>query len=208
VCSSDLSIARAGGKRFGTNSFDLNLDPVLFYGVDPRALLRHQDYLLVENFNHPAAGRGNDGLLPLIRNAGGKPVFVVSYRHVIGRHEALRQADVDAVWSESTSLGYVPCYKGSEFTTRGVWHNLDPASIARPRVYAPPARAVPLSARHPTIAPFLWRFTGVINAMHVPFVEAVYESALMRRCFGWVVDAAMRRRASAPHAWLGRTASA
>ena len=113
----------ASGKVFGTNSFDPRLEPRLFYGTDLQELAEAQDYLLFENHYLPTRKRSNAYLQPLVDPLS-TPVFVVSYKRGIGREKHYSQAEFDAVYSESQALGYVPCYKASEYTTKRVWHNL------------------------------------------------------------------------------------
>jgi hypothetical protein len=79
--------------------------------------------------------------------AASKPVFVVSYRHGIGREPAYDQQDIDAIWSEATALGYLPCLKASEYLTHGQWHALKLDEIRPPVMTAsladPPCDVTP-----------------------------------------------------------------
>jgi hypothetical protein len=136
------AVTHAQGKLYGANGFDLDLDPPLFYGYALPDLQAVQDYLLVENFNHPARKRSNVHLRAFAA-ASAIPLCVVSYRDVIGRHAAPTQADLEAIANDAAHSGVTPIFKGTEYTTRGQWHTLDPQAIqplgqARPSMPMPP----------------------------------------------------------------------
>lgn len=183
------SIADAHGKKLGTNSFDQNLNALLTYGYDLHEVSRLQDYVLLENFNHPAAGGSNAHHTDLF--TGGKPVFVVSYAKIIGGHPALSQRDIDAVHSESNALGYVPCYKATEFTTDGTWHNLDPDSFDAPRLM--PLIPAAMKARVRTV-PMPGLVVRLCNMLDRAVLYIAHEHKPGRALFGWIVDLATTRR--------------
>jgi hypothetical protein len=175
----------AAGKEFGTNSFDPRLDSGLYYGTDIDGLVQVQDYLLFENHYLPCKKRSNAYLQPLVTPSS-KPVFVVSYKRGIGRERHYSQADFDAVYSESQEMGYVPCYKASEYTTKGMWHNL------RFEQLQPVQRTEGLRLKAPIAVgdlphlpggPYL---SGVLNRIYVPTLNRYYENKFVRRSFGWL----------------------
>ncbi len=194
-------VTAAHGKLFGSNGLDLTLNPALFYGYDVDRLAAQQDYLLVENFNHPLSKGGNERLKPVIERVK-KPVFVVSYKTVIGKHAACRQKDLDAVHTESSKVGYVPCYKASEFTTDGVWHDIRSEHVRRPQAVALPTTRIRKPARLPV--PMARRVHGLVNRIDGPFLERVYERKRYRFLLGWVVDGITMRT----FPWKGAAAGA
>ena len=196
--SRDLrQVADRHGKMLGVNGLDIDLDARLFYGYDVRRLAAVHDYLLVENFNHPSEGRTNAHLAPLAR-ALPVPLVIVSYRRAIGRHPRLRQEDLDGVFSDAAAAGFVPCYKGSEFTTGGTWHNLDPSALRAPSIRPLPAPKPPRGSSLPRA------LLPMLDRVYPPFVRAVHESRVVRWLAGWIVDGLMesaaRLRPQAPAA--------
>lgn len=117
-------LVKSAGKEFGSNSFDPKFTPELFYGHNLTELAQVQDYLLFENHSLPYKNKNNTYLRTII-NQIQKPVGIVSYRKGIGREPLYTQADFDTIYTESQRLGYMPIYKGSEFTHQGVWTNYD-----------------------------------------------------------------------------------
>lgn len=186
-------ITTAYGKEFGSNSFDQNLHANLYYGYDLEHIRDMQDYLLFENFNHPLSGRSNAHHKPII-NRSNKPIFIVSYKSVIGNHKDFTQRDLDAIYSESASVGYMPCYKASEFTTRRTWHNLDADKLRE--VHPTPLPTVQRSRLSTWCAsmPFARRVTAMVNSIDLHFAERMYESRFWRRALGWIADAITVRR--------------
>ncbi len=139
-------ICHAAHKRFGVNLYDpISHTPEVYFGYRLADLVPLLDYYLVENhaLGKPG-GLDNTHLRPLI--AADKPVFVVSYRHGIGQEAAYRPSDLDAIWSEAAALGYAPCLKATEYTTRGIWHTLDLETV-RPPVTT--SSALPAGPRQP-----------------------------------------------------------
>ncbi len=185
------AVTRAAGKEFGSNGLDLNLDTNLFYGYDLQKLQDQQDYLLVENFNHPLGRRSNARLAPILETAR-VPVFIVSYKKTIGGHGAVSQRDLDAVHTESKILGYHPCYKCAEFTTDKVWHNLKTDALRPVREIELPAVKVPSTAKRSM--PLAGRLLRVINRMDRPMMERIYERRYARVLLGWVIDSVTMRQ--------------
>jgi len=175
----------ASGKVFGTNSFDPRFDPRWFYGTDLQELARVQDYLLFENHYLPTRKRSNAYLQPLVEPLS-TPVFVVSYKKGIGREKHYSQAEFDAVYSESQAMGYVPCYKASEYTTRQVWHNvrfeqLQPVQ----RVEARNRKVVKVGSKPPRLPGGPW-LSRLVNRCYVPAMHRYYENKIVRRSMGWL----------------------
>jgi hypothetical protein len=190
--ASDIrAITNRYGKQFGTNSFDPSLRTQLFYGTDLSSLSRLQDYLMFEDYHHPSAHKSHVHLKPLI-DASPVPVFCTSYKKAIGKHAAFSQIDLDAVASESRQLGYFPCFKATEFTTNGIWHNMDP------RQYHPvsdvPLPMVPGKKSTSFVSlPFSGILSYFISRFGTPFLKGLYEHRLQRRAFGWIIDAMTTR---------------
>lgn len=125
------------GKLFGSNSFDPLFPTKYCYGTDIAETVKIQDYVLFENLRLPRGRQGNADLAPVIAKLPpGKDVFVVSYKRGIGHDAQWAQADVDRIFTEADALGFIPCLKGSEFFTRGRWHNLRPQRYVAPRPVA------------------------------------------------------------------------
>lgn len=175
----------AAGKEFGTNSFDPRLDPRLFYGTDIADLAQVQDYLLFENHYLPCKKRSNAYLQPLVQPLS-KPVFVVSYKRGIGRERHYSQSDFDAVYSESQEMGYVPCYKASEYTTRGVWHNLRFEQLQPVQKIEGMRLKTKIAADDVPHLPGGKCLSQVFNRFYVPTLDRYYENKLVRRGLGWL----------------------
>lgn len=123
-------------KELGVNLFDPYLHTSeVYFGYALEKISPYLSYYLIENHTHPARMKiGNSHLLPLIQQAKKeqKPVFVVSYKNGIGFEAQFSQADINLVASEAAQLGYAPCYKMTEFTTRGIWHTLNLENLQKP----------------------------------------------------------------------------
>lgn len=129
-------------KEFGINLYDPYLrNDVLFYGYSLAAIEPFLDYFLIENHSLPSqSNSNNDHLLPLLSSTQ-KPVFVVSYKNGIGFEPQYSQHDYNSIASESQRLGYQPCYKVTEFTTKGKWHALDCSQIKKVQCIEQPSTA-------------------------------------------------------------------
>jgi hypothetical protein len=133
------SLVHRNHLEFGINLYDptIRLD-TLYYGYKLSAIEPYLDYLLIENHSLPNQQSNNAHLLPLLKHTK-KPIFVVSYKDGIGYESQYTQRDIDAVFSESTALGYLPCLKVTEFTTHGVWHMLDLSKLKPPIISQRPS---------------------------------------------------------------------
>ena len=117
---------------------------------------------------------------------------MVSYKRGIGRERLYSQADFDAVYSESRSVGYVPCYKASEYTTKGVWHNLRFEQLQPvQRVEARSSRVVIANNDLPGVPGGRW-LGRVYNRFYVPAMNRYYENRMVRRSMGWLYYRAIR----------------
>lgn len=119
--------AHAGGMAFGTNFYDPKFDPTYIYAIDLERMAALQDYLLFENHSLPSSdGKINNLYIEELIEQHNiqKPVFVVSYRNGVGMAPQSTQEELDNVFSEGAVARFRLCLKGSEFTTRNVWHNL------------------------------------------------------------------------------------
>lgn len=128
------ALVKQSGKEFGTNSFDPKFDMNHVYGTDLPEVQKIQDYILFENHSLPSSQKQNNSYIHTLieERAIKKPVFVVSYNQGIGFDSAFSQEQVNRLFSESAHSLFQVCLKGSEFVTKGVWHNL------RPENYQPP----------------------------------------------------------------------
>lgn len=207
--SADIgALCRRYGKLYGCNGLDLDLNPRFFYGYEVRDLLPNQDYVLVENFNHPSRGRSNSHLSTLIASAK-IPVGIVSYVNPIGRHQDLTQADLDAVYSDAKRVGYLPIYKGSEFSTGGQWHVLKPTNFSAPTLLPPVTRSRRPLARRTMLGAAIRLAAGRFQS---ELQWLLYHSPHARWALGWLIDDAMQRAglvmASSDRAWLRVSPSA
>lgn len=171
-------------KQFGTNSFNPLLNPLLFYGIDLKVLERLQDYLLFENHDLPRVEKGeihsNYGLKSLILESN-KPVFVVSYKKGIGRDNMYTQKEFDAIFTESQVLGYMPCYKGSEFISDNTWHAIEPHGLRFPQKIKIPQKTQRISKiiKGKKLLP-------LYNFLYNPLLTGLFESKILRHSFQWL----------------------
>lgn len=129
-------VTHAGHMQFGTNFYDPKFDPWHIYAIDLQKMASVQDYILFENHALPSSdGKISNRYIESLIDSQGfdKPVFVLSYRNGIGMAPEFSQEDVDNIFSEAASANFLVSLKGSEFTTKGVWHNLDPVKYRAPR---------------------------------------------------------------------------
>lgn len=125
-----------GGMEFGANFFDPKFDPRYIYGIDLKAMEPHMDYILFENHSLPTSdGRKGNGYIDQVIEDYeiDKPVFVVSYDNGVGMAPQFSQEDIDNVFSEAVNSRFALSLKGSEYTTRGIWHNLRLEPLRQPR---------------------------------------------------------------------------
>lgn len=180
---------QAADKEFGTNSFDPRNDTKLLNGTDISDLTQLQDYLLFENHDLPRFGKfpkSNAHLKVLIQKTK-KPIFIVSYKKGIGRDEAYNQSDYNAIYTESKKLGYNPCYKGTEFLTGGVWHNINAKTLA-------PLKTIAISQlstykKKSLKGKYLLR---LYNRLYNPVITTQFENRYMRKMLGWLYYRALQ----------------
>ena len=112
--------------EFGWNSYD-GMQTEFTSGLDLEATKSFCDYFLFENHSLPGYRYGknfsNQYLSDFIQKTS-KPVFIVSYKEGIGLEPNFSKNDIELILAESKLLSYAPCFKGGEFVTDGVWHNL------------------------------------------------------------------------------------
>lgn len=131
-------IVKSAGKQFGVNLYDpYNYTPEIYFGYSLNDISSKLSYYLIENHALDQEGSvHNTHLLPLISRTK-KPVFVVSYRQGIGIDGQMLQSDFNALRSDAYLLGYSPCYKATEYKTRGVWHALRYEQLEKPEISIP-----------------------------------------------------------------------
>lgn len=158
------SFVRSSGKQFGVNLYDPYWHTSsIFFGYDLRDIGPFLDYFLFEN--HALAKNTIDNRH--IRLHKSKPTFIVSYKKGIGRDSAYTQDDMNLIFSESQELGYIPCYKATEYKTSGVWHGLRIDDYASPSWTIVVPRRV---AKHKIVKPLSRNkayIMKMLNAMHI-----------------------------------------
>ncbi|RJR15438.1 hypothetical protein C4579_02250 [Candidatus Microgenomates bacterium] len=170
-------------RLFGTNSFDPKYDTALVYGTDLERLEKLQDYFLFENHDLPRFGaqpRSNSHLKTILKTLQ-KPTFIVSYKKGVGRESHFAQRDIDAVFTESATLGYNPCYKGTEYTTRGIWHNLYYNKITYPTI-----RKIPRTSKLKNKRMLGSKFIRLYNRFYNPILTSQFENKYARRALSWL----------------------
>jgi hypothetical protein len=176
--------AHRGGMVFGSNFYDPKFDPKYIYAIDMAAKPNLQDYVLFENHALPRAdGKVSNLYVERIidRYQYQKPVFVVSYRNGVGMAPQFSQEDIDNLFSEAATSNFRVSLKGSEFTTNGVWHNLDVSQYRKPRLDVQlerrennrPVDLVPVLLRFPL---FRWYLKKYFN----PTTRAAFEWSSLR----------------------------
>jgi len=120
-------VVHEGAMEFGSNFYDPKFDPKYIYAIDLDKKTAAQDYILFENHALPSSdGKKNNAYIERLieKRKITKPVFVVSYRNGVGMAPQFAQEDLDNLYSEASKSNFLLCLKGSEFTTKNVWHNL------------------------------------------------------------------------------------
>lgn len=121
------------GLEFGSNSFDPKFNTHVVYGTDLKRVADAQDYVLFENHSLPTRdGSKSNSYIQTVVPQLKKPTFVVSYKKGIGRESEFTQDDIDLTFTEAKYSDFNVCLKGSEFTTAGFWHNLNPDNYQKP----------------------------------------------------------------------------
>lgn len=188
--------AHEGGMEFGTNFYDPKFDPEYIYGIDLKAKSEVQDYVLFENHALPSSdGRINNCYIEDIieQNEIEKPVFVVSYREGVGMSKAFSQEDFDNILSEAAVTSFRVALKGSEFTTNGVWHNLDPTRYDIPRTDKPLKRVRRSSNDDPVQALIrLGMIRRVMKHVYNPLTYVAFEWRAFRFILNVVYNAAIK----------------
>lgn len=133
-------IAHKKKKLFSSNSYDPKFDERLVYGLNYQQLSEFQDYLLFETHSFPKENNvsRNSPTNQIAQNVD-IPVFTVSYRGGIGFDSQLSQNDMQMLHDEADSSAFNVCYKGSEFISDGVWHNLRLEEIRGVTTKQPPS---------------------------------------------------------------------
>ena len=125
-------VARTHGAQFGVNLFDpLWHTPELYFGFSLEQLKPYLDYYLIENHALTRTSHVPKNTHLATLREDGKPLFVLSYRNGIGCESAYSQETIERMFAEADAHGFSVCLKGSEFTTRGVWHTLDIEALSR-----------------------------------------------------------------------------
>lgn len=180
------AIARSAGKEFGSNSLDPAIGSRFVYGNDLTTLDATQNYLLFERLGlSDHLSQSNAIITDLYKKQIiTKPTFVVNYRRGIGFDGVFSQSDINRVYSEAQTFGYYPCLKGSEFCTKGEWHNLDVSVYQKPRA---------INIKHlPTSR--VWKrerkisgITGILVGQFLnPLLALYWENRLVRKIFGFI----------------------
>lgn len=118
------SIVGQAGKEFGINLYDPWWhQSEYFFGYRLSDINGYLDYHLIENHALSSRSISNQHLLPLLKQSY-KPTFIVSYDKGIGRDKQYTNQQMSAIRLESQNLRYNPCYKATEYKTKGVWHAL------------------------------------------------------------------------------------
>jgi len=182
----------AGGMEFGTNYYDPKFNPRHIYGVDLNESSDSQDYILFETHALPRDdGRRHNGYIDKLMQSHSidKPVFVVAYAHGVGMEPQFTQAQIDNIFSEGTNAQFHVCLKGSEFTTKRLWHNLYLDGLTTPQ-QDKPLRQIPPEDKVDPIQ-VLFRVALVrklLKRYYNPVTHLAFESRLMRMILYVVYD--------------------
>ena len=182
------AIAHRAGKEFGSNSYDPRFDSKFVYGQDLSALDKIQDYFLFETISLPSQpDKKNHLYLDELRQTGtiAKPVFVLTYKKGISFDSSFRQKDFDSIFTEAEQLDYAPCLKGTEFVTRGRWHNLEIERYRSPRILSNFELKKICRSKFFCFKNFSF-LTPVLDWLANPFMTFYFENRLARKIFGWL----------------------
>ncbi len=172
--------------EFGTNSFDPKFKTTYMFGTSLRQLAQYQDYLLFETHNLPRPQRKSSAsYIGALTKKYKKPVFHISYKYGIGYDEEFSQEDINYTFTEADHYGYYPLIKGSEYVTKGIWHNLNIDRIKKPErslEYHPHLK--PVIMKYSTKTPRLFR--KIISRRMGRLYTLFMESRLFRKLFGWI----------------------
>ncbi len=119
------SLAHEKNLLFGSNSYDPYFLPKYTYGIRSGELDKIQDYHLFESLSFPnKVGTKSAKYIERLTKKLSKPVFVVSYKYGVGLDKEFSQDDMDTLYSEQWKERLHIGIKGSEYVTKGIWHNL------------------------------------------------------------------------------------
>lgn len=192
------NIVHSGNMEFGSNSFEPRIHTKYTFGTDLKFLNRIQDYILFENHSLPQ-GNGEKVSSSYIESIIQeeeitKPVFVLSYKYGIGMEPEFTQKDFDNIYTEDQACTYFAAIKGSEYLTKGKWHNLRIGRFNKPALnpeYIKPRQVEfkdgveKLLLRIPLFKRFLRRYYN-------PLTTWFLESRVGRKALLWVYGLALR----------------
>ncbi|MFW5692411.1 MAG: hypothetical protein ACOCX3_03580 [Chloroflexota bacterium] len=185
-----------GGMVFGTNFYDPKFHSLYTYGIDLKRMSDLQDYVLFENHSLPRHdGKRHNGYIEDIvaQHDIDKPVFLVSYENGVGMAPQFRQEQIDNLFSEAARSRFHLCLKGSEFTTKGVWHCLyldDITPPAREKVLPRQANVADTKRLETLLA--LWPLRQIIKRYYNPITTMVFEWRIFRVMLKVIYDLAIK----------------
>lgn len=172
---------RSAGKGFGINLYDpLWRTAPYYYGFDVSDIEPCLDYFLFENHSLMPETINNTYLRDLIKT---KNTFIVSYRNNIGHEPAFTQRDMNLIYSESRTIGYIPCYKATEYTTNGIWHALKPENYETPKRILIPASTIAGESPLNTLSPPGSMAMSLLNQGYMCIAPEVPENRLLSSLF-------------------------
>lgn len=176
------AIARAKKKLFGINLYDPWWHtPDYFYGYDFATVEPYLDYYLIENLALTKKRIKNGHLHKHLIDSS-KPTFVVSYYQGIGREPAYTQHIYDRIYTDSQHLGYIPCYKATEFTTDGVWHALKPEFYRTPEfVSLKQTYCLAKQKELDSVSVFQRPLLSILNSLYTWIIEVVHTKKMAAR---------------------------
>lgn len=181
------TIVHSNKKFFGINLYDpVQMNAELYFGYQLSKIQKYLDYLLIENHSLPSADGSNSHLQALIKSTK-KPVFVLSYEKGIGFEPEYSQEDYDSIASEADILGYKPCYKVSEFTTKGRWHVLNFSKIRKIHIRKERMKQYDYTSSKLGSRPWYAGMLALcIDRMGIPLATLYFENNLLNRMGNFV----------------------
>lgn len=182
-------IVKTKNLQFGTNSYDPKHNTKIMYGTDLSQIEKLQDYILFENHSLPRKrGKKNNKYIHEFSLKTNKPVFVVSYKKGIGFDSLYTQKDIDRIYAEEYRSNFHIALKGSEYITRGEWHNMYLDDYTAPQVDVADYGRVSFRLGSKYLLkiiriPFWKRF---IRRYYNPAITLYMENHFVRRAFGWL----------------------
>lgn len=176
--------AHENNLQFGTNSFDPKYNTQTVFGTELSSLQEIQDYLLFET--HALRDATSIEKITSVADASQKPTFVISYKHGIGYDPELTQEDVNHIYAVAEEHKFSPALKGSEFTTKNIWHNLDPRKFKTPQV----VKRVGTAIKNQIVKKTLTEVNSKIMRNFLketvnPAYTLFMENGFIRNSFGW-----------------------